>query len=125
MCIIYAMYQEDSMGMQGFSPGLSSGEVLDPMPEVNFPLRLCSALKYVCTLLCDPPILTVLAEVSDLEPDDRKAGYFQRWLNKLVTVKLNPSLFENERVKRFTKRHPGVCKVSREPSPLPVLVSSS
>jgi hypothetical protein len=47
------------MGMQGFSPGLSSGEVLDPMPEVNFPLRLCSALKYVCTLLCDPPILTV------------------------------------------------------------------
>jgi hypothetical protein len=56
---IYAMYQEDSMGMQGFSPGLSSGEVLDPMPEVNFPLRLCSALKYVCTLLCDPPILTV------------------------------------------------------------------
>jgi hypothetical protein len=59
----------------------------------------------------------VLAKVSDPEPEDRKAGYFQRWLNKVIKVKLNPSLFEVQGAKRY----PGVCRVSREPASPPQL----
>jgi hypothetical protein len=60
----------------------------------------------------------VLDEVSDLEPDERRKGYFQRWLNKKMRVKLNPSLFEV----KGTESLPGVCSIGKPVLP-PTLVS--
>jgi DNA-binding transcriptional regulator YiaG len=102
----YWIFLGVAAGKKGKKPRATPRTILDFIGETvnwRYPGKTVDAFHACHEKLTD---LGVLEEFSDIEPPNRGKGYFERWLDTTLTVKLSDSLWRITEKRRTRKTSP-------------------